>query len=132
MKRSLLTSMMLAAVLGLAGAAAAEDAPDAKEVLKDPGIKVFTANKCNKCHTVKALDIKLLEEDKESKAPDLSNVGSKEFKNDWIKKFLGREVSRTVEGDDKEHKHKKKIKLEDDEWEKIFALIAKLKFEVEE
>ncbi|MGE5458523.1 MAG: c-type cytochrome [Methanococcaceae archaeon] len=48
------------------------------------GKKIFEANKCNMCHSIKAEKI---EATSKSKAPDLSAVGSDQ-KPEWIQKFL--------------------------------------------
>lgn len=129
----LTTALALAAFLGLAGSATAGDAPDAKALAKDAGLKVFKAEKCNKCHTIKALKIDIIrkegEEKKKAKAPDLSGVGNKGYESAWIKKFITKEVNR-VDEDDKEHKHKKKVKIDDEkDWKALLGFLQKLTFE---
>ncbi|MGE5400201.1 MAG: c-type cytochrome [Ignavibacteriales bacterium] len=48
------------------------------------GKKIFEANKCNMCHSMKAENIQATGK---SKAPDLSEVGSTQ-KAEWIQKFV--------------------------------------------
>ena len=70
---------------------------DTNKVYAGDGKSIFLDNKCNKCHTVKSQDIKLVD-DEPSDAPDLSNVGSK-HDSDFLHKWLKKEV--TI--DDKKH-----------------------------
>lgn len=54
----------------------------------DLGKKIFIDNKCNTCHSVKALGIQ--KTSSSTTPPDLSGVGSKHTE-DWIVKFLNKQ-----------------------------------------
>ncbi len=83
------------------------------------GKDIFLNNKCNTCHSIKSQGI----ESKvgEGKYPDLSNVASNKFENDFIKKFLMKEE--TLDG----KKHAIKFKGDDAELSKLVDWLQTLK-----
>ena len=83
----LVSGALLFIALGFVSAAFAEDAP---------GKKVFIANKCNTCHSIESQAITMTL--KSSKAPDLSDVGSK-HNADWMVKYISKEETKN----DKKH-----------------------------
>ena len=61
------------------------------------GKEIFTAQKCNVCHSIASQSI--TQTSKSSKAPDLSNVGGTHLAP-WIEQWLKKEVANT---DGKKH-----------------------------
>ena len=86
------------------------------------GKDVFLANKCNKCHAVKAQGIDLLKPKKNDH--DLSKVGANHDAK-WIEGWLKREV--TKKKGDKEVHHKKKWKGSDGDLATLVKWLAGLK-----
>jgi len=61
---------------------------NARSAQKD-GAKLFVDMKCNSCHSVESFNIEL--KNKNSKAPDLSNIGSTRTP-DFLFKYLRKEI----------------------------------------
>lgn len=103
----------------------------------EDGLAVFKKYKCNACHAISSLNVKV-EEDKESKEeveqgddkrdpPDLSGEGLiKEHDAGWIRKFL----RKTVKLNDK--KHLKIFKGEKEELDVLVAWLTTLNTKVEQ
>lgn len=91
--------------------------------------ELFIKYKCNKCHSIKALDIKPLESalKKKKEIRDLSGVGLKRTDPEWIKKWLRKEV-KNEDG----KKHKKKWKGTDEELDKVANWLVTLKTKIDE
>jgi len=83
MKRRIFPGMaiLLAFLVLFVSIARAEDVP--------AGQKLFLDKKCNTCHSVDT--VKITKKLANSKAPDLSNVGSQR-NAEWITKWLNKEV----------------------------------------
>lgn len=75
----IVSGVLVFIVLGLLNPVFAEDAP---------GKKVFLAAKCNTCHSIESQAITMTM--KSSKAPDLSDVGSK-HNAEWLAKYITKE-----------------------------------------
>lgn len=57
--------------------------------LQPDAVKLFVDNKCNSCHSVKTYNIEV--KNKNTKAPDLSNIGSQRTP-DFLIKYLKKEI----------------------------------------
>lgn len=92
------------------------------------GKKLFTDNKCNKCHSVKSDGIEPLPSSLKEKKEitDLSSVGIKRDA-EWLKKFQKKEIA-NEEG----KKHKEKWKGTDEDLEQIVNWLITLKTKIDE
>ena len=78
----------------------------ASPVAADPGKKVFMDHNCNRCHSVDALDIKMVAgesegDDEDEDGGDLSNVGSQHDR-----RFLAMYMIKREKIDGKEHQRR--------------------------
>jgi len=81
------------------------------------GLALFTAQKCDMCHSVPQVDVVAKVKSEKMKGPDLPNE-AREL--DWMKSFLEREVQLN----DKDHK--KEFKGTDEELQAIAAWLIAL------
>ena len=109
--RSFLCGLIALALVGpLAGTTITEAGED--------GQAVFTAQKCNMCHSVPQAEIVAKMTSEKMKGPDLPNEVRE---SDWLASFLKREVQLN----DKDHK--KEFKGTDEELQAITAWLVALK-----
>jgi len=87
-------------------------------VAAEDGLAVFTAQKCNMCHSVPQAEVVAKMKSEKMKGPDLPGESRE---SDWLVSFLKREVQLN----DKDHK--KEFKGTDEEAQAIAAWLVALK-----
>ena len=108
------------------------------------GKQIFLDQKCNKCHSLKALGIEKVKvadpedaeggegDGKEAKGPDLSDQGLKGHDAGWYSKWLNKEIKKkSVYDEAKEVSHKKKFKGTPEELKAVADFLLEQKKKVE-